>query len=368
MNFRSTMREISKVIAEWQGPIVIAYSGGKDSSAVLKLVFNAVIAKPHLAEKIFVIYCDTKVENPILDEFVKRTLRLLKKEAAGCCPGFKVKLLEPALHQRYFVRVIGRGYPPPTNFFRWCTKDLRIRPVQTFIRGLGTNPLVIIGTRRGESTQRDRTLRRIGSASNKGPLIQRQIEGGLNTHLYLPIAKYSLEDVWECLADLPLPNCIDVHRLAELYRHGGGECPMVRETNDKPCASARFGCWVCTVVRRDKSAENLLEAGYLHLGAYYKFRTWISEIRNDLALRCRKRRNGQIAPGPFRLEARKLIFDRVRKLEKAIGHTLISEEEEDYIKHLWAMDRSSRQYLEMERCFVTNPLPSLPQALATELI
>jgi DNA sulfur modification protein DndC len=350
MNLKSTIREISKVISDWDGPIVVAYSGGKDSSAVLKLVFSAVVANPYLAEKVFVIYCDTKVENPILDEFVKRTLRLLKKEAASCASGFKVRILEPALHQRYFVRIIGRGYPPPTSFFRWCTKDLRIRPVQTFVRSLGANPLVIIGTRRGESAQRDRAIQRISGDSKKGPLIQRQIDGGLKTHLYLPIAKYSLEDVWECLASLSLPSCIDVHRLAELYRHGGGECPMVRDTNDRPCASARFGCWVCTVVRRDRSAENLLEAGYNHLGSYFKFRTWISEIRNDLTLRCQKRRNGQFAPGPFRLGARKIIFDRVRELEKEIGRTLISKAEEKYIRHLWEKDRSSLDYLEMENC------------------
>lgn len=118
MNFKSTIREISKVIFEWEGPIVVAYSGGKDSSAVLKLVFNALVAKPSLVRKVHVIYCDTKVENPILDEFVKRTLRRLKKEAAITAPNLEVKILTPALHQRYFVRIIGRGYPPPTSFFR----------------------------------------------------------------------------------------------------------------------------------------------------------------------------------------------------------------------------------------------------------
>jgi DNA sulfur modification protein DndC len=349
MNIKSTIREISKVISNWEGPVVVAYSGGKDSSAVLKLVFNAICGQGNLAREVFVIYCDTKVENPILDEFVKRTLRFLKKESADFAPKIKVRILEPALHQRYFVRVIGRGYPPPTSFFRWCTKDLRIRPVQKFVRGLGANPLIIVGTRKGESAQRDRVLERAGDISRRGPLIQKQIDGGLQTHLYLPIAKYSLEDVWECLASLPLPNCIDVHRLAELYRHGGGECPMVRDTNDRPCASARFGCWVCTVVRRDKSTEKLLEVGYDHLRPYYQFRTWISEIRNDLTLRCSQRRNGQTAPGPFRLEARKRIFDRVRKLEKVIGHTLITEAEERYIKRLWAIDRSSQKYSDMER-------------------
>lgn len=348
MKYNLTIREIRKVLYSWEGPIVVAYSGGKDSSAVLKLVLNAVAGRPKLSRKVTVIYCDTRVENPVLDAFVKRTLRGLKVEAGICAPGLSVKILRPALHQNYFVRVIGRGYPPPTTFFRWCTKDLRIRPVQKFIRRLGRDALVVVGTRRGESSQRDRVLARAGSLSKKGPLIQRQMDGGLETHLYLPIVGYSLDDVWECLADLSVPECIDVHKLAEVYRHGGGECPMIRETNDQPCASARFGCWVCTVVRRDKSAENLLRAGYDDLNAYYDFRTWLSQIRNDLSLRCKRRRNGQVGPGPFKLEARRLILDRVRELERCAGCSLITQVEERYIRRLWDLDRASPTYMDGE--------------------
>ena len=348
MNLSSTKKQIKNVISKWDGPVILAYSGGKDSSTVLKLVFNVLLDNRHLAKKITVIYCDTKVENPVLDKFVKQTLKALKQEAKTKVPGLKVKILTPALSQRYFVRIIGRGYPPPTSFFRWCTKDLRIRPVQRFVKMQGGRPLIIVGSRQGESAQRDRVLVRAGGKENIRPQIQRQIDGGRETHLYLPILSYSVTDVWECLSSLSVPKSIDVHRLAELYRHGGGECPMIRETNDRPCASARFGCWVCTVVRRDRSAENLVQSGYNHLKGYYDFRNWISEIRNDLRLRCKKRRNGQSAPGPFTLEARRLILRRVRALEKTIGHSLISNSEELYIKKLWAADRSCSQYMEME--------------------
>lgn len=179
MNHARKIKEISRVIASWGGPVVVAYSGGKDSSAVLKLVFNAIKRAPVLATKVSIIYCDTKVENPVLDGFVKRTLRNLRAEAKIVVPALKIKVLTPALNQRYFVRVIGRGYPPPTTFFRWCTKDLRIRPVQKFVRGLGERPLVIVGTRRGESAQRDRVLQRAGSIRAKGPVIQKQMEAHL---------------------------------------------------------------------------------------------------------------------------------------------------------------------------------------------
>lgn len=100
---------------------------------------------------------------------------------------------------------------------------------------------------------------------------------------------------------------------------------MVRDSNDQPCANTRFGCWVCTVVRRDKSVENMLRAGYEKLTPYHEFRQWIAEIRNDPRLRCRLRRNGQKAPGPFKLKTRQMILAKVRDLEKKIGKSLISK-------------------------------------------
>ena len=135
----------------------------------------------------------------------------------------------------------------------------------------------------------------------------------------------------------------------KLYRQGGGECPMIRETNDQPCASARFGCWICTVVRRDKSAENLLKAGFEKLRPYYDFRTWLTQIRNEPEWRCKKRRNGQVGLGPFTLRTRRLLLRRVRKLEKDVGHSLISPTEERAIRALWKRDRLSPDYRAMER-------------------
>jgi DNA sulfur modification protein DndC len=91
-----TIEEIVEVLTHWIGPIVIAYSGGKDSSAVLKLVINALLRKPELAERVTVIYCDTKVENPILDRFVKATLRALKRECRALGLEVRIKILSPA--------------------------------------------------------------------------------------------------------------------------------------------------------------------------------------------------------------------------------------------------------------------------------
>jgi DNA sulfur modification protein DndC len=182
----------------------------------------------------------------------------------------------------------------------------------------------------------------------KGPYIQRQNEGGVKTHLYSPIVDFNLEDVWNTLVDLPFPESIAVEELASIYREGGGECPIVRETNDKPCASARFGCWTCTVVRRDKSAEHLIEAGHIEIKPYHEFRRWLAEIRNDSAMRCPSRRNGSVGLGPFTLNARRLLLKKIRNLELAVGKTIITSAEEAEIRRLWELDRSSDKYRGIE--------------------
>lgn len=349
MRMAEKIKQVGTVISSWRGPITVAYSGGKDSSTVLKLVLNS-LREQNVARinSISVVYCDTGVENPIISAFVKGTLRKLSEECREQRLNVRIKIVAPALDQRFFVRIIGRGYPPPTQFFRWCTKDLRIRPVQKYIRTLGANSLVLVGTRLGESAQRDRSIAKIGGDVSHGPVIQKQIDGGLGTSLYFPIIDLSLDDVWECLAELPFPSSIDAYKLAEIYKHGGGECPVVREVNDKPCTSARFGCWTCTVVRRDKSAEQLLEAGYRELLPYHQFRHWLSEIRNDPNLRCKMRRNGTKGLGPFTLRGRKLILEQLRNLEGAAGRTLITDGELRRIKQLWRNDRRSRLYNQLE--------------------
>lgn len=96
-----TLKEISNVLRAWEGPIIVAYSGGKDLSAVLKLLVNAILLQPRIAPRVTIIYCDTKVENPILDGFVKRTLKALKAElkTLGLNIGIKIFL-------RLFIRDI----------------------------------------------------------------------------------------------------------------------------------------------------------------------------------------------------------------------------------------------------------------------
>src|SRR5690242_16136022 len=118
---RSIINLIKEEYLKDDSPWYVGYSGGKDSSAVLTLVFNALLDIERHHKPIEVIYCDTGVEIPTISKYVKVTLKALEEESASSNLPLKYKIAKPKLDDRYFVKVIGRGYPPPTNIFRWCT-------------------------------------------------------------------------------------------------------------------------------------------------------------------------------------------------------------------------------------------------------
>jgi len=324
----------SRANAHW----VVAFSGGKDSTAALKIFLAAYRRSGLRTLNLTVIYCDTGVENPILDLYVKSALEDLSRELAELGPSFETRLLRAPVQDRFFVRIIGRGYPPPTNSFRWCTTGLRIRPVSRFIEAQDPkNTVVVLGLRRSESQQRDRTL----NGAAEGPW-QKQREGNKDYDLFLPILDLSVAEVWDATFWLSQPRSINATMLADLYRDASGECPVIRAPQSPPCASGRFGCWTCTVVRQDRSAKKLIEAGYSDLKPYFEFRSWLSEIRNDPAMRWPRRRNGASGMGPFTLDARRQILERLNQLEAVTRTEILDSEERGAIAGLWRLDHYPR--------------------------
>lgn len=312
---------------------VIGFSGGKDSTALLKIFASASLSARRVPKQISIIYCDTGVENPILDLYVKSLLNELQIEFGTRSP-FRIEILSAPVSHRFFVKVIGRGYPPPTNSFRWCTRYLRIDPVSRFIHAAAsTNAIVALGMRKSESQQRNRSIDK-----NGGGIWQTQSASSRKYRLFVPLLELSVEDVWSCIFDLPYPEAIDNKKLATLYREASGECPIIRAPESAPCASGRFGCWTCTVVRQDKSSQTLISSGHKELEPFLEFRNWLSEIRNDRSRRWTRRRNGTPSPGPFTLAARREILAKLRLLERTTGAEILSDAELAEISRLWALD------------------------------
>jgi len=312
-------------------PWYLGFSGGKDSSAVLKLVYQALckLRTPH--KTVTAVYCDTGVDIPVVSRLVKRTLRNISREALKDSVPLRIKMARPRLQDRYFVKVIGRGYPPPTNKFRWCTDKLRIDPVKRVLEeGSNSASLILLGLRNGESVERDRTL----SRHDLGNGYFRQT-GNSKVTIFTPILDYSTNDVWSVIMRKTVPNSINGERLLSLYKEASGECPTIRDPHGSPCGKGRFGCWTCTVVRKDKAMTSMIAEGYPQLLPLLRFRDWLMRIRDHPDYRHTKRRNGLSGAGPFRMAARKLILKELLTAETAAGFRLINRAELEAIKQLW---------------------------------
>lgn len=322
----------------------MGFSGGKDSSAVLKLLYEALRRIPTCKTKVYVAYCDTGVEIPVVREHVRSTFAKLRLESKADGIPITIRIAEPSIEDRYFVKVIGRGYPPPTNRFRWCTDRLRINPIKKLlasqrIRGA----TVIVGTRFGESDQRDRVLEEHKEGADRFTFRQ---SGSSNVELFAPIVDFSVSDVWKVLLNMQRPAAVDGSRVLTIYRDAGAECPVVRDEHGTPCGAGRFGCWTCTVVRKDRAVSSLVQQGYAHMSPLLSFRNWLADVRDQPSARCHIRRNGTVGLGPLTISTRMEALCRLQAAEQDSGMSLISTAEVAEIQKLWQIDKESGRYFE----------------------
>ncbi|MDR2065680.1 MAG: caspase family protein [Prevotellaceae bacterium] len=100
-------------------PWIIGFSGGKDSTVMLQLVWKALEQVKHfhgfVGRDIYVVCNDTMVENPVITEYVYRVLD--KIEIAARDQGVPVRVIKtlPRLEDSLWVNMIRRGYPAPNN-------------------------------------------------------------------------------------------------------------------------------------------------------------------------------------------------------------------------------------------------------------
>src|SRR5262249_22081040 len=124
----------------------LAYSGGKDSSAMVALVAHFIATGQIPApESLTVLYADTGLELPPLQAVAMQLLDVLRDR------GIKTQVVKPALNERFYVYMFGRGVPPPKNRFRWCTPQLKIEPMELALSmlraSIGEKILMLTGVR-----------------------------------------------------------------------------------------------------------------------------------------------------------------------------------------------------------------------------
>lgn len=329
---------ISRIVNAYNSdaePWVVGYSGGKDSTAVVKLVFQSLLRIENPHKGVTVIYCDTGVEIPMASALARQALHDLASEARELDLPISTHILSPPLTERFFVKVIGRGYPPPTDKFRWCTDRLRIDPVSRFLEAeKARSATVVLGVRESESATRNLTLNENGTHDR----FWRRQRGASNRRLFMPILDYSVRDVWLANLLVDRPRALRAKEVAKLYASASGECPTVRDVKGAPCGKARFGCWTCTVAKNGVTLRNLIANGNHCLEPLLQFRIWMEEERNNPRYRWRKRRNGTPGPGPMTLAWRRMALGRLLRAQEESGLHLIDSDEISEIKREWAAD------------------------------
>jgi len=337
----NTIELIEKEYLNNEIPWSLGFSGGKDSSAMLKLTYNAIAGIKNPNKLINVVYCDTGVEIPIVTSFVKKTFAKLKNEITELNLPININVVEPKLENRFFSKVIGRGYPTPTNKFRWCTDRLRVMPIQAMMTNKYQN-VVLVGVRKGESVERDKIIKKYNAEE---PYYLKQANLS-NVKIFAPILDYNVKDVWSIIKSKQMPKSINGKELEAIYRSAGEKQIDFKDYSSIALQKGRFGCWTCTVVRKDKAVQNLIVNGHDSLRPLLKFRNWLFGLRDNEDYRCKRRRNGMKSLGPFTLEARKLILDELLRTQTESGYKLIKNEEIIFIKDQWNLDIKSSKYQE----------------------
>jgi DNA sulfur modification protein DndC len=251
-------------------------------------------------------------------------------------------MVRPEEVETIWVRLIGYGYAPPTRNFRWCTDRLKIKPTNKILRSLVAEhggALVLIGSRFAESAARAASLRKHTAIAAINP--HRTIKGAW---VWAPIRHVSTEELSEYLALTPAPWGGHNRDLLNFYKQANsGECPLVLDESTQPCGNSRMGCWVCTVVSRDRSMEGFIDSGHDEYAPMAAFRDWLIELREDVDGRYRMavRRNGEPGNGPLRLEVRTHVLARLLAVQAAVGQQLISPGEVALIKQIWVSEQLS---------------------------
>lgn len=367
--------ELQYLYLEEEQPWVVAFSGGKDSTAILTLMFFALLglSPEQRKHKVYVVFCDTLAEVPTYLSKTLRTLKAVQRTATLLDLPIETKIIKPKTQDTFWARLLGRGYPAPNlRLNRWCTEKIKLNPFKHFAQMQFTgdeSPIVMIGSRSAESVNRQAIIEKYHSGESyfddTDPSYRR----------YAPIKDWGVNEVWHILGQRIAPGQYEDMEpwespwgtsnigLVELYdstNSTSGECPLVETASSPGCGKSRFGCWTCTVVTKDKAIDGLIANGETWLEPLAKFRNFLhstTEPSVKKLYRQDRRRDGKVSvkhglqeekevefiQGPYFLHLRKEWLAHLLNMEKDLnlaGHeaSLITEDELHEIRYQWRND------------------------------
>ncbi len=297
----------------------IAYSGGKDSTAVVSLVTHLIASGEVASPKsLTVLYADTRLELPPLQATAMHLLERLQHQ------GVMTHIVFPALDDRFFVYIFGRGVPPPKNRFRWCTPQLKVEPMELALQDLrtqyGEKFLMLTGVRLGESAARDQ---RIALSCSKdgaecGQGWYQQMTPDHVADVLAPCLHWRVCHIWDWLTFHAPAYGFPTQVIAEVY--GGDE---------KEEINARTGCVGCNLASKDTALLTVLKLPYWsYLAPLLGLRPLYAELKKP-QYRLRKdgtdrRKDGSLAANPMRMgpltmDARRYGLARVLDIQEQVN-------------------------------------------------
>lgn len=347
--------EIQDVYRGDKRPWILGFSGGKDSTCMIQLVWNALekLPKSELTKQIYVISSDTLVESPKIVETVTGSLERMEAAAKKSHLPLETNLVRPVLDDTFWVCMIGKGYPAPSNTFRWCTDRLKIKSANKFIEDKVSEHgeiIMVLGSRKDESSTRaqviDRHLIKGSPLSHHNILPQ--------AFIYAPLKDFTTKDVWGyLLQNKNNPWGANNRDLVAMYQDANAsECPLVVDTSTSSCGNSRFGCWVCTVVERDRTMESMIDNGEEWMEPLLELRQMLKDTQDPekkSRYRDLKHRNGRVifwkdrvAYGPYKFEFCKTILEKLLRAQNAVRKngpdpkiSLIHDDELHEIQRIW---------------------------------
>ena len=343
-------------------PWVIGYSGGKDSTATLQLVWLALSALPkeQIKKPVHIINTDTMVESPVISKWVQKSLKTMDEAAEKQDLPFVTHRLTPAMDNTFWVNFIGRGYPFPRKKLRWCTDRLKIQPVNTFVKDQIAEHgeiIMVIGTRKAESARRAKTMAYYEKKRVRELLSPNQAM--VNELVFSPLEDWNDNDVWVFLMQYKNPWGYSNKELLTLYKGAtaDNECPMMVEKGLPSCGKSRFGCWVCTMVAQDKSMEAMIsnDEEKAWMTPLLEFRNKFGDEELDRDRRSFRKMAGylqgsykQLHHGPYKKEVREEWLRDLLTIQKDINENgpkefsdleLITLPELRNIRRIWVLEK-----------------------------
>lgn len=259
----ASLRSYAAAHDDW----VMAWSGGKDSTALITLVIYLIesgqLAQP---KTLTILYADTRQELPPLQAAAEQIMEGLRRRGNY----IRFEIVRAPMDKRFLVYILGRGVPPPNNnTLRWCTRQIKVDPmaaaVEARIAEIDGNVLMLTGVRQGESAVRDARIEmscsKDGGECGQGWYQQvlpnsKGIRGRIAT--LVPLLHWRVCNIWDWLkifAPMPEYGGWATSMLADAY--GGDEAEEL---------NARTGCIGCPLTNKDMALDNIVRMpGWEHL-------------------------------------------------------------------------------------------------------